>query len=171
MELLRRKAWSPYAAGLLIALLQIPAFLIIGSALGASSSFVKVAGHAGEVFDPLIGEIAYFDKYMFSSKYYWQLTMVIGIALGALLSARFAGITRTGVSPIWKQAMKNFSVARRRLMAFAGGFVLLFGARLAGGCTSGHGISGISQLAVGSIITVIFMFAGGIVAARFLRRV
>jgi len=56
-------------------------------------------------------------------------------------------------------------------MAFAGGFILLFGARLAGGCTSGHGISGISQIAVGSIITVIFMFAGGIFAARFLRRV
>lgn len=171
MEWLRRQAWSPYAAGLLIALLQIPAFLIIGSALGASSSFVKVAGHAGEVFDPFISELAYFDKYMFSSKYYWQLTMVIGIALGALISAKLAGIHRHGFAPIWKRAMKQYSVPRRRLMAFAGGFILLFGARLAGGCTSGHGISGISQIAVGSIITVIFMFAGGIFAARFLRRV
>jgi hypothetical protein len=97
--------------------------------------------------------------------------MVIGIALGALVSARFAGIGRQGVSPIWKQAMRNFSLPRRRVMAFVGGFVLLFGARLAGGCTSGHGISGISQLAVGSVITVIFMFVGGIIAARFLRRV
>ena len=171
MELLKRKAWSPYAAGALIALLQIPAFLLVGTALGASSSFVKVAGTLGQLFDPNISGISYFEKYMTSSKYFWQLAMVIGIGFGAFLSARFSGQRRKGIAPVWSKALTNYSAGRRKLMAFAGGFVLLYGARLAGGCTSGHGISGMSQLAIGSMITVIFMFAGGIITARFLRRI
>jgi hypothetical protein len=171
VSLLSKKAWSPYAAGIVIALLQIPAFLIIGSPLGASSSFVKIAGHLGQMFDPAIAEISYFDKYMFSSKYYWQLALIIGIALGAFASARLSGTGREGHSPIWQKVMHNYSPSRRRWLAFIGGFVMLFGARFAGGCTSGHGISGMSQLAVGSIVTVIFMFAGGILTARFLRSV
>ena len=150
MDFLTKKAWSPYAAGIVIALLQIPAFLIIGSALGASSSFVKVAGHLGQMYDPAITEIGYFDKYMFSAKYYWQLTLVIGIALGAFFSARFSGTQRESVSPIWRKVMHNYSDRRRHWMAFGGGFVMLFGARLAGGCTSGHGISGLSQFAINS---------------------
>lgn len=171
MSFFKQKAWSPYLAGVIIALLQIPAFLIIGSALGASSSFVKVAGHLGEMFDPAIAEVSYFGKYMFSDKYYWQLAMVIGIGLGAYFSAKLSGATRQSISPIWNRVMHSYSDGRRKLLAFVGGFVMLFGARLAGGCTSGHGISGLSQLAIGSMITVVFMFAGGILAARTFRRV
>jgi uncharacterized membrane protein YedE/YeeE len=53
----------------------------------------------------------------------------------------------------------------RAFFAAAGGILLGFGARFAGGCTSGHGISGITQLNITSILTVIFMFAGGIATA------
>jgi hypothetical protein len=57
-------------------------------------------------------------------------------------------------------------------MAFAGGFLMLMGARIADGCTSGHGISGIAQLSVGSLIAVTAMFTGGILAALlFFRRI
>ena len=48
------------------------------------------------------------------------------------------------------------------LRAITGGAMLIFGARLAGGCTSGHGISGMSQLSVSSFITVTAMFGGGV---------
>jgi uncharacterized membrane protein YedE/YeeE len=54
-------------------------------------------------------------------------------------------------------------------MAFAGGFLMLGGARIADGCTSGHGISGMAQLAVGSTIAVAAMFAGGILTAMLMR--
>jgi uncharacterized membrane protein YedE/YeeE len=47
---------------------------------------------------------------------------------------------------------------------------MLFGARVADGCTSGHGLSGMAQLAVGSTVAVAAMFAGGIVAATLLLR-
>lgn len=168
---LRQKAWSPYAAGVLIGLLQIPAFLIVDTALGASSSYVKVAGHLASIFDPAVSEMAYFSKYMGATQYWWQLALVIGIALGALVSMRLSGTARPPISRIWKQALGTGSPMIRSLMAFAGGFVLLFGARLAGGCTSGHGISGLAQLAIGSTLVVAAMFAGGILTATLLRRV
>ena len=53
----------------------------------------------------------------------------------------------------------------RLLAAFVGGLLMAFGARLAGGCTSGHGISGTLQLSVGSWIAVICFFIGGIAVA------
>jgi uncharacterized membrane protein YedE/YeeE len=56
-------------------------------------------------------------------------------------------------------------------MAFAGGFIMLFGARIADGCTSGHGLSGMAQLAVSSSVAVAAMFAGGILTAMLMRRI
>ncbi len=56
-----------------------------------------------------------------------------------------------------------------RAAALLGGFAMVFGARLAGGCTSGHGISGMSQLSLSSVITVMSMFGGGIGLAALLR--
>ena len=52
--------------------------------------------------------------------------------------------------------------------AFIGGTVMAFGARLAGGCTSGHGISGALQLSVGSWIALMCFFAGGVVTAKLM---
>ena len=53
-------------------------------------------------------------------------------------------------------------------MAALGGFIMVFGARIADGCTSGHGVSGIAQLAIGSFIAVTAMFAAGIVTANLI---
>lgn len=168
---IRDKGWSPYVAGVLIGLLQIPAFLIIDTALGASSSFVTIAGHFSALFDPAVGEESYFSKYMTAAVHWWQTALIVGIALGAFVSARFSGAFRQSISPIWAQALGTASPGVRYFVAFFGGFVLLFGARLAGGCTSGHGISGLSQLAVGSTIVVAAMFAGGIATAMLMRRI
>lgn len=171
MDILRRKAWSPYAAGVVIGLLQIPAFLLVSTALGTSSSYVMAAGHMASLFDAGVGEIAYFDKYMTSGKYVWQGALVVGIALGAWLSMRLSGARRQSFSPVWTRAAGISAFGPRAAMAFAGGFIMLFGARLAGGCTSGHGLSGMSQLAAGSMVTVVAMFAGGIAVAALFRRV
>ena len=71
--------------------------------------------------------------------------------------------------PMWKARFGD-SVLKRDATAFAGGVLLLVGARLAGGCTSGHMISGISQLAIGSFIFGVTAFAAAILVARFLYR-
>ncbi len=97
--------------------------------------------------------------------------LLVNTALGAFLSARLSGSLRSAVSPVWAKATGLTDFLPRAVMAFAGGFVLLIGARLAGGSTSGHGISGIAQLAVSSMIAVAAMFAGGIVTALLFRKV
>jgi uncharacterized membrane protein YedE/YeeE len=171
MDFLSKSAWSPYAAGVLIGLLQIPAFLLVDTALGASSSFVTAAGHLARLLDPTIAQIDYVAKHLAGAKNWWQVALVVGIALGAFLSSRLSGLRRSGMSPVWPRALGTTGLGQRILVAFAGGFVLLLGARIADGCTSGHGISGMAQLAVGSTIAVAAMFAGGIAAAALFRRV
>ena len=60
------------------------------------------------------------------------------------------------------------SIAFRGVIGFAGGVLMAFGSRLAGGCTSGHGISGTLQLDAGSWLTAVCMFIGGIATAMLL---
>jgi hypothetical protein len=168
--MLREKAWSPYLAGVLIGLLQIPAFVLINTALGTSSSYVTVAGNLASVFDPAIVQNDYVARHLSGPKNWWQVATVAGIVLGALISSRLSGAVRNAISPVWRSALGTSSAAVRAVLAFAGGFLLLLGARVADGCTTGHGISGIAQLAVSSFITVTCMFAGGIAVALLLRK-
>ncbi len=168
---LNTEAWSPYVAGVIIGLLQIPAFLIVDTALGTSSSYVKVAGHLAMLFDRAADDAGYFAKYVNDAKYVWQLALVIGVTIGAFLSARLSNLERTGMSRVWWRAVGLRSLWLRMVMGFFGGFVMLFGARLAGGCTSGHGVSGMAQLAVGSTIAIAAMFLGGILVAMMFRRI
>lgn len=164
------KAWSPYVAGAIIGLLQIPTFLLMDTALGASSSYVTVAAHIASLFDGRVAEVKYLASHMWGAKNWWQVAVVAGIALGAFLSMRLSGAARQPVSPVWGRAMGTDTLAARAPVAFLAGFVMLLGARIAGGCTSGHGISGMAQLSVGSTVAVAAMFAGGIIAAKILRR-
>ncbi len=168
---LRDKAWSPYIAGILIGLLQIPAFLLIETALGASSSYVTVGGVIAAWVDPAILQIDYVAKHVAATpKNWWQVAFVVSVALGAFVSAKLSGALRRDVSPIWARALGTSSPSLRYAVAFAAGFLMLFGARLADGCTSGHGLSGVAQLAVGSTVAVAAMFAGGIGAGLVLLR-
>ncbi len=172
MPTFKDKAWSPYAAGVIIGLLQIPAFLLINTALGASSSYVTVAtGVAAPVDGRVLTEqFAYLARHVATAKDFWQVALVAGIALGAWLSARGSGTLRHGFSPIWTRAAGTRTLLARGVMAFIGGYLMLWGARLADGCTSGHGLSGVGQLAISSMIVVACMFAGGIASAMLLRR-
>lgn len=84
VEVLKQKAWSPYAAGVLIGLLQVPALLLIETALGASSSYVTVGGLAASILDPSILNIDYVARHVApTGKNWWQVALVVGIAIGA----------------------------------------------------------------------------------------
>lgn len=170
MGVLSMKAWSPYAAGMVIGLLQIPAFLLVGTALGTSSSYVSLTANAAALVDPAVQQMDYMAKHLSGAKNWWQVAMVIGVALGAMLSARLAGQMRSAPSEVWQRAVPGLTERGRMFMAFGGGFLMVFGARVADGCTTGHGISGMAQLAAGSFVAVAAMFAGGIAAAGLLYR-
>jgi hypothetical protein len=169
MPRLHDRAWSPYLVGALIGLLQVPAFLLLGTALGASSSYVTVSATLASFLDPAIAGIDYAARHLAGAKNWWQVALVGGIALGAFASSRLSRTPRSAPSPVWARALGTTRRLPRFAMAFAGGFLMLAGARIADGCTSGHGISGMAQLAIGSTIAVAAMFAGGIVTALLLR--
>ena len=170
--MLTQKAWSPYLAGIVIGLLQIPAFLIIETALGASSSYVTVGGadrRRGSIRRIL--KIDYVARHVAATaKNWWQVALVGGIAIGAFMSMKLSGARRQAdLADLAARARLRLAgqALRRRLR---GGFLMLLGARIADGCTSGHGLSGMAQLAVGSTVAVAAMFAGGIAAAMLLLR-
>ncbi|MCX7314238.1 MAG: YeeE/YedE thiosulfate transporter family protein [Alphaproteobacteria bacterium] len=165
------KAWSPYVAGVAIGLLQIPAFLMVETALGASSSYVTVGAFLASWGAPSLLKIDYVARHVVANaKNWWQVALVVGIAIGAFISMKMSGAKRHAISPIWTRALGSPSPALRYAVAFTAGFIMLFGARIADGCTSGHGLSGLAQLSVGSTVAVVAMFAGGIVVASLMLR-
>ena len=171
--MLSQKAWSPYLAGVVIGLLQIPAFLIVETALGASSSYVTVGAWLTAWLDPSILDIKYASAHVAATaKNWWQVALGGGVAIGAFVSMKLPGAKCAARSPVWSRAFGSASPTKRYAVAFFGGFIMLFGARIADGCTSGHGLSGMAQLSVGSTVAVAAMFAGGIATAMLaLRRI
>ena len=165
--------WSPYVAGVLVGILAVLSVLVttavIGKPkyLGASTTFVRVAGFVEQtVAADHVMENAYFKKTRI--KVDWQMMFVIGVFAGALISARLGKSSKfETVPPIWEQRFGRSPVVRA-IGAFVGGVILLFGARLAGGCPSGHGLSGNMQLSVSGLIALVFFIVGGIVTARIL---
>ena len=165
---IRSASWNPYVVGIGIGVLSWVTFLFMGKALGTSTSYVHAAGLVegtvvpGHVVGPEAN--AYFAKKI-KNMIDWQVLLVVGVLLGGLLSSRLSGSRQTECVPsLWAWRFGG-SKAVRYAAAFASGFVMLFGARLAGGCTSGHGISGGLQLALSSWVFFVAMFVSGVITA------
>lgn len=152
MNILRLDRWAPYAVGAGIGVLSWFAFLLLGHPLGITTGFTRLVGllegpHAAQV--PYLAKLQPFVNF--------ELMLVIGVFAGSWFSARISGASQSGR-------------AARALPSFLGGLMILFGARLAGGCTSGHGISGSLQLATSGWLFFLTIFASGAVAAFLLYR-
>ena len=96
----------------------------------------------------------------------WEWMLVLGVFVGALLSSRLSGDrTREAVPSLWERRFGP-GAGKRLAVAFLGGAVMMLGARLAGGCTSGHAVSGNLQLAVSSLVFTLTFGVVGVLAAR-----
>jgi len=159
--------WSPYLAGALMGVLSWVTFLTAGKALGASTSFVTAAGMIGKQCCPkCVEENEYLQKHPPAAD--WQFMLVIGIFIGALASALIYGdFTFAFIPEFWRYRFGLWPWSRWAT-AFFGGVIIMFGARWAGGCTSGHGISGSLQLSLSGWIAAACFFAGGIATANLL---
>jgi uncharacterized membrane protein YedE/YeeE len=147
--------WSPIISGILIGLLQIPSVLIAGNVLGTSSSYMTLICHCVKTVDRKHEKLPHFKRYTTLSDF-WQAFLLGGIVLGSYLSSTMGKTYGIGTSP------------STPLISFIGGSLLLIGARTAGGCTSGHGISGIAKLSTASFVTVTCMFLGAIATSFFM---
>ena len=163
-------AWSPYLVGGLIGVLVLSTLALAGKKIGASSAYAATAGMIGRLIAPRhIASLPYYrdNKPMVG----WTFTIVVGAILGSFLGAWTGGeLTGTYLQDMWVARFGSDSGWLRAFVALLGGALMAFGARMAGGCTSGHGISGTLQLAVSSWIAVVCFFIGGIAAAMLMYR-
>lgn len=159
---------KPYIWGIILGLVVLFAFMT-ARPVGTATVYERVAGYVIEFFAP---------EYVYETEHYygfappvadWETTFVIGL-LGAGLIARYVlkhRVEKNYVPVMWKERFGT-DRTKRYLVSFFAGFLILFGARLANGCTSGNFISGGSQLAMSAYLFGISMFASGIVTALVL---
>lgn len=167
MDWLTQGTWSPYVVGIGIGILSWLTWLVSSKPIGCSTAFARTAGMLEELFR---GKQAVDRPYYqeFTPQVDWQWTLVLGIVLGALAAALLSGdFTWQWIPDRWAAAFGT-SIVIRVIVALFGGILLGFGARWAGGCTSGHGISGTMQLALSSWISAVCFFVGGILMAAIL---
>ena len=167
--------WSPYIAGALVGLLAIlsayatTSWLGKTSYLGASTTFVRGAGLVEQRVAPeRVTANEYFSRT--KVKVDWQFMLVIGIFAGAFIaSSTDRSFRLEAVPPVWKERFGP-SVGKRAAGAFLGGIVAMIGARMASGCPSGHGLSGLMQLSVSGFVALGMFFVTGVAVAAVVYR-
>ncbi len=162
----RRMNWI--LGGILLGLLNTFAVATY-AALGVSRNYVVVDGLLLRLFgSSLPATNSYLSGMPGSAD--WLLMIAAGMVIGGFLAAVLTGTINTrSVPALWKSRFGD-SKPKRFAAAFAGGFLLLFGARIAGGCTSGLVLSGVGQLAIAGFLFGGAIFASGIVTAKLLYR-
>lgn len=169
---MRQKSWSPYLVGALIGILSWVALAVSGHLLGITTAFeysaaLLLRGIAPAAYETsgYAGALAAEGK---SPRIDWEWMLVAGVFLGAWLSSKLSGDRgHPAVPRLWSSRFGD-SRGLRFAAAFLGGGLMMLGARIAQGCTSGHGISGNLQLAVSSGIFSVAFFVTGVVVARAL---
>jgi hypothetical protein len=132
LEFFQQVQWSPYLVGALIGVLSWFAFLSVGKLLGVSTAFVRTTGMIEGALVPnhLKGN-PYFQEE--KPEIDWQWMLVLGIFIGSFLSAWISGdLSFKAVPKLWETQFGS-SIWFRWSIAFLGGVILMFGARLAGG--------------------------------------
>ena len=175
-----KQPWPWYVAGPLIGL-TVPALLILGNkTFGISSSLRHVCASCIPANIP-------FFKYDWK-KEIWNLFFVAGVLLGGIITAQFISnpepvlvnaklsqelatykVTNfEGMVPVDLFSWPQLLTARGLIMMVLGGFLVGFGTRYAGGCTSGHAIMGLSNLQWPSLVATCCFMAGGFIMTNLI---
>ena len=165
----RKDYVNPYVGGALLGLVLFLAFFITGSGLGASGGLNRILVFFEDLVAPghvdrtsyLLG-MAGGDTNPLDN---WIVFLTAGVVLGGFVSGLRNGRLKveTGRGP-------NTSKRTRWIMAFIGGSLMGYGARMARGCTSGQALSGGAVLSVGSWAFMFAVFGGAYALAYFLRK-
>lgn len=159
---------TPYLLGSGIGVLSWVAFAVAKEPLGVTTALSRVGQPVAALF--VGSEAAARNPYWAPMPFSWDYSMLflVGLMAGALVSSLAARTFRVEAVPRFWRARFGGSVVRRFVAAFLAGALLMFGARMAGGCTSGHGLSGTLQLALSSWIFIVVVFASATLGARLL---
>lgn len=170
MNPLTSKSWSPYLVGVGIGVLSWFAFATADRQIGITTAFEYTAALMEKAAAPQLAQSnPYFAekaKENKSPKIDWEWMLVLGVLIGAYASSKMSGdrAPEEKVPPLWRSRFGN-SPGVRYAGAFLGGLVMMLGARIAQGCTSGHAISGVLQLALSSWIFAPVMGIAGMAVA------
>ncbi len=169
MDRPRKPYANPYLGGIILGVTLFLSFLLTANGLGASALFARLNGflvdlvaphHVDRV--PQLIKVAGGSRNPFDN---WITFEIIGVIIGAFLSSvyfgRFKPETPRGPS---------LSEKARWVMAFFGGMIFLYGARMARGCTSGQVLSGGATLSAGSWAIAMVMFAFAFATAWLVRK-
>lgn len=169
-SLLGSGRWSPYAVGAGIGVLSWIVFVVVANPIGITTAISQVAGGVAAlaVGPDSVSHNPYWARHPMKLDY--GTLFLVGTFLGALASALLSRSFRIEtVPPVWRERF-GASVSKRMVVAFIGGALAMYGARMAGGCTSGNGISQGLQLAVVGWTFLVVMFASGLLTAWVLFR-
>jgi uncharacterized membrane protein YedE/YeeE len=169
--------WPWYIAGPLIGLM-VPILLLLANKQFGISENLR---HMCAATVPANLE---FLKYDWKTSGLWNLTLVLGVVIGGWLAHTFltpegamipisdatvADLSALGISdfsglvPSEFISWEGLMTVPGAIMIILGGFLVGFGARYAGGCTSGHAISGVADLQIASLVAVVGFFVGGLI--------
>ncbi|MEI6286061.1 MAG: YeeE/YedE thiosulfate transporter family protein [Bacillota bacterium] len=159
---------------------KVPKWLLIGATIGVLNALVGLDAVAGRLIGAstgypfLSGELFGLQQseYMrqITQAGSWELVFVIGCLLGAVAVSVIRGDFKLTILHASWLRTRGGSVKQRMIYAFVGGFILIFGARLAGGCSSGHVLSGGMQLAVSGLVFGLCAFVAFRIFGRWFYR-
>lgn len=174
------RGWPWYVAGPLIGLF-VPALLLLGNRQFGISSNLR---HLCASIAP--GRLEFF-RYDWKKTGLWNLAFLAGILVGGFIAARLLGIADVAIDPETKAVLGRLGIGdfeglvprdvfnwsslltlRGLIAIVGGGFLVGFGTAYAGGCTSGHGISGLAVFDRASLLAVAGFFAGGLLGTYVL---
>lgn len=149
-------------AGLALGAITLLLLWVTNQRLGISTGFENLCA--------LVVRVPYFQRGEISGSQGWRLPFLGGLVLGGALSAATSG----GWAPFWDlgrfDTVLGWGPAGKLAWMFGGGLLIGFGTRMAGGCTSGHGIFGISNLERASVESTLAFLAAGIVTSNLVYR-
>ncbi|RYY37831.1 MAG: YeeE/YedE family protein [Sphingobacteriaceae bacterium] len=174
-----RQPWPWYASGAAIAALMVT-LLLFGKSFGFSSNLRTICAACGA------GKKVKFFDFDWKSQG-WNLLFLVGSIIGGFISAQWltndaplqlsaatiSDLKKLGVyfdggfAPMQLFGDGALASVKNLLLLLVGGFLVGFGSRYAGGCTSGHAISGLSNLQWPSLLAVIGFFIGGLIMTHF----
>ena len=160
--------WNPYFVGFLLGLVLLATYVVTGRGLGATGAFSSVAAWIAGHFS-----LEHVTTNAVHSRYFndgapllsWTLFLLIGAFIGALVSGLQGGRVEMTI-----ERGPRITDNQRLLLAFGGGFLAAFGAKIAKGCTSGQALTGGSMLNVGSLVFMLAVFASAYALAWFVRK-
>jgi|SRR5690625_182245 len=175
------QTWPWYVAGPLLAFIMF-ALLFLGKQFGFSSNFRTLCSIGGA------GKFAEFFRFDWKSQR-WNLLFLVGSVLGGFIAANFLSNNIVSINPkVADQLAEDYQIESAGeaylpteifdaghltdpkiiILLFSAGILVGFGTRYAGGCTSGHAISGLSNLQIPSLIAVVGFFIGGLIMVHLL---